>query len=198
MKLWAIRSDWTASPVCEIVRSAASTERVIEAWHKALSAVANDQEEEVNLSEPVPQADADGSIEKALGIDEIGISTSIIAVGKADLYNTGRSVPVAMFDYRVTVGGGCSTGHTSQWPAVLNPQGLPAQALRINPAVDQAGEISRLIKFRGRTYFDTGTNAPTDGMPFHDVWELTATTARRVCKFDPSEYGATSLMMPKR
>lgn len=82
-------------------------------------------------------------------------------------------------------GAGCGHDRSYQWPAILNDQDQPTQTVDDNIAFQHAGGTSRLVKYKGITYFDTRTDNPMDGLPSHEVWKLNAGAATQMCGFIP-------------
>ncbi len=199
VKLWAFQPDMTATPMCEVARFPAETEIVTYSADNALcEAVVKGQIKDAGLSATEPLELTDAAAIKALGINSFGgADVLVIAVGKVDLYNTGKPESLEMLQYGASDGAGCGHTYAYQWPAVLSAQGQPLRAVDHDPAFEHAGNISRLITFHGVTYFDTRADDSTDALPFHEVWKLTSTGATRMCRLNSVEYRAIPVPPPQ-
>jgi hypothetical protein len=98
-----------------------------------------------------------------------------------------------MLSFGYSDGAGCGHGRGYEWPVLLNGEGAPAHTVDGDAAFEHAGDDSRLLVFRGITYFETRSTDSSDGPPTHEVWKLAAGGATKMCTFNPSRYRAVSV-----
>lgn len=200
-KLWALAPDMTASAMCEVARFPGERETVTYSVDNVLcEAVAQGQVKDVGLSEIQP-AEIPSATKKTLGLESFGLAdnVSVVALGKADLYNTGKAESVGMLQYGRDDGAGCGHSVGYAWPELMNAQGEPLRAADRDLAFEHVGNRSRLITFRGVTYIDTRTDDSdnsTDALPMHEVWKLTSTGPTKMCRLNPVEYRAIPVPPP--
>lgn len=199
VKLYELRENLTARPACEIVRMPVGNESVEFAADAALcTAVLAGKADNGALTVTEPSDLTDDVSARVLGDLVWGQDRplSVVARGQADPYNDAHPHLVGMISYHHSDGAGCGHDWSAQWPAILDKDGLPAGPVKQDIAFEHAGEISRLLRYRGTTYFETRTPDPMDGLPRHDVWRLTVDGATKMCSFNLARYRAQLVPVP--
>jgi hypothetical protein len=195
VKLYRFSHDLTATPACEIVRTPAQKETLMFAADSALcDAVMSGHVEDAGLIEIEPSIlNEDTAIRLLSGYAFGGLEVTKMAFGRADPYNDGSKHSVAMLSFGYSDGAGCGHGRGYEWPVILNGEGAPVHTVDGDPAFEHAGNDSRLLVFRGITYFETRSTDASDDVPTHEVWKLTTSGATKMCAFNPSRYQAVSV-----
>lgn len=136
---------------------------------------------------------------EALGLGQRGIDAiagpmpiTIVSRGRVDIDNSGRVSDVAIIEYEDgTHTAGC--GHDVDTSVVikLNSDGMPEPGSRFNlKAIEEAGagEDSRLLEYRGKTYFETRSRPDADEVPSDVIWKLSPQGRQKICEFVPVHY----------
>jgi hypothetical protein len=192
VKLYRVSRDLTAVPACEIMRLPAKKETLMFAADGALcDAVTSGHVDDAGLREIESSSlNQDVAIRILSGYAFGGQEVVKVALGRADPYNNGSKHSVAMLSFGYSDGAGCGHGRGYEWPVILNNDGAPVHTVDGDAAFEHAGSDSRLLVFRGVTYFETRSTDSSDGLPTHEVWKLTADGATKMCAFNPSQYRA--------
>jgi hypothetical protein len=198
IKLYRLSHDMTAAPVCEIERLPANKESLVFSADGALcDAVMSGRIEDAGLIETEPSTLSEEVSSRLLrGYSLGGIEVIKVALGRADPYNDGSNHLVAMLSFAYSDGAGCGHGRGYQWPVILNGEGAPTHTVDGDAAFENAGNVSRLIAFRGVTYFETRLTDASDDLPTHEVWKLSTGRAVMVCAFNPSRYRSVPVPVP--
>lgn len=128
------------------------------------------------------------------GIDAIAGPTpiTIVSRGRVDIDNTGRVSEVGMIEYDDgTDTAGCGHDVGTSVAIKLNSDGMPEAGSQFNlKAIEDAGagEDSRLLEYRGKTYFETRSRPDADEVPSDVIWELSRQGRQEICEFVPVRY----------
>lgn len=136
---------------------------------------------------------------EALGFGQKGIEAiagpmpiTIVSRGRVDIDNTGRVSDVGMIEYEDgTASAGCGHDVDTSVPIKLNGDGMPEPGSQFNlEAIEHAGagEDSRLLEYRGKTYFETRSRPDSDEVPSDVIWELSRQGRQKICEFVPVHY----------
>jgi hypothetical protein len=192
IKLYQLNEALSARPICELARVAVQQEFTRSAANNDLCAAAlSGQVEDAGLRSIDAREFNQKASERFLGPFAPPIST--VAEGEADPYNEGHMRRVAMLSYPQTSGAGCGSDWNSEWPVILDTEGIPIQPIEHDHVFEHAGSRSRLFRFKGTTYFETRTDDPVGGSPLsvpptHEVWKFTTSGAKLMCSFNPTRY----------
>lgn len=193
VKLYGFNKDLSAYPVCEVVRVSSDKEYVKTSVDGVLcDAVLKGQVDDGGLHDIEPVELTEEAVKGATGDDDFDRPVTMIAKGLADPENDGKLHAVGMVNHHDDSGAGCGHEYNSEWPIILDSDGLPTKDPVNKIAFEHAGDdnSSRLFRFHGATYFETKSQEDADGTPTHEVWKLTADGATKMCSFNPMKYVA--------
>lgn len=136
---------------------------------------------------------------EALGLGQKGIDAiagptpfTIVSRGRVDIDNTGRVSEVGMIEYEDgTDTAGCGHDVDTSVPIKLNSDGMPESGSQFNlKAIEHAGagEDSRLLEYRGKTYLEIRSRPDADEVSSDVIWQLSRQGRQKICEFVPVHY----------
>jgi len=174
-----VNEDLKVVPVCEIA--------AVDIEHDEVLNNATDR--------PVCEAAMRGEVKSILLKDIIPYGQSlppldegevaIVGIGQADLENTGKNERIGWAYNDAFFSGGVGPGRTSQFPVILDGDGLINSARDLSKrAASHSGQfsVSRLFRYKGSTYFEVHWAGSSDEHD-HEIWRFSENGDTRVCEF---------------